>query len=164
MTLLEAFRIMERYSNKRDICENINEPITKVSNYHRKNDGRVTSHYTTNDKRRTSKSYPRIIIENQFNIKLDKNEVVHHKDEDPSNNAIDNLEIITRSEHGRLHHPPKYHDMIVTCDVCGREFVWTQSQQRRYYSDIRRGINRIKTCSNVCRSYAGRMTQLGRVY
>lgn len=164
MTLLESFRIMERYLNNREIYKNINEPITKVSNYHRKNDGRVTSHYTTSDKHRTSKSYPRIIIENQFNIKLDKNEVVHHKDEDPSNNSIDNLEIITRSEHGRLHNPPKYHDMIVTCDVCGCDFIWTAIQQSQYYRDLNRGKNRIKTCSRSCQSYAGRMTQLECVY
>lgn len=28
---------------------------------------------------------------------------VHHKDEDPSNNDISNLELLTRSEHGHLH-------------------------------------------------------------
>lgn len=34
---------------------------------------------------------------------LHKNEVVHHKDEDPTNNNPDNLEVMTRSEHISLH-------------------------------------------------------------
>lgn len=34
-----------------------------------------------------------------------KREVIHHKDGDHSNNCIDNLEVITQSEHVRLHNP-----------------------------------------------------------
>ena len=37
---------------------------------------------------------------------LRRGEVVHHKDENPLNNALENLEVMTRSEHAKLHHPP----------------------------------------------------------
>jgi hypothetical protein len=35
---------------------------------------------------------------------LERGEVVHHKDHNPINNSIDNLEIMTRSEHSKEHH------------------------------------------------------------
>lgn len=46
--------------------------------------------------------------------KLKTNELVHHKNEDRADNRICNLEVMTRSEHIRLHHKnkpkPKKHD------------------------------------------------------
>jgi hypothetical protein len=47
--------------------------------------------------------YARILMSTYLNRVLDKNEVVHHKDEDPSNNSLDNLQVMSRSEHTRLH-------------------------------------------------------------
>ena len=90
--------------------------------------------------------------------------IVHHVDENKYNNNDWNLECMSRAEHARLHNPIKFHDMMATCDVCGKEFIWTAKRQQGYYSGIRRGRHRIKTCSRSCQSYAGRMTQLGRVY
>ena len=88
--------------------------------------------------------------------------VVHHKDENKYNNGYWNLEVISRSDHAFHHHPNKYVDVKTLCDICGEEFIWTAAQQQRYYTDIRRGRPRIKTCSKSCSSKAGRMTQLGR--
>lgn len=83
--------------------------------------------------------------------------VVHHIDEDRTNNILENLEIMTRSEHTRLHHGSdqgrewhKEHyknvskayfsrEATFTCARCGKEFV----------SRIRRG-NRF--CSQACRA------------
>jgi hypothetical protein len=45
----------------------------------------------------------RFLMEKYIGRKLTYNEVVHHKDENKSNNLIDNLEIISREEHSRLH-------------------------------------------------------------
>lgn len=42
---------------------------------------------------------------------LKDNEVVHHKDEDPSNNEFSNLEIMTRKQHYR-HHTRQPKNMI----------------------------------------------------
>lgn len=53
--------------------------------------------------------------------------VVHHIDENPANNAIDNLQLMTRAEHGRRHPPvntaPETRKMIQhTCSVCGKTY------------------------------------------
>lgn len=45
----------------------------------------------------------RLVMENHLGRKLCSDEIVHHKDHDRSNNDISNLEIMTRSEHSRLH-------------------------------------------------------------
>ena len=43
-------------------------------------------------------------MEQHLGRKLLSSEIVHHKDEDSTNDAIDNLEILTRAEHASLHH------------------------------------------------------------
>lgn len=45
----------------------------------------------------------RYIMEQYLGRKLKENEVVHHKDENKLNNDISNLEVMTRSEHSKLH-------------------------------------------------------------
>lgn len=45
----------------------------------------------------------RLIVEARLGRFLTDNEIVHHKDEDPENNRWDNLEIMTQSEHARIH-------------------------------------------------------------
>ena len=45
----------------------------------------------------------RLIMENNIGRKLTFNEVVHHIDGNKSNNKIENLQLMSRSEHARLH-------------------------------------------------------------
>jgi len=45
----------------------------------------------------------RLVMENHIGRFLTKNEVVHHKDENTLNNSIENLQIMTPSEHVKLH-------------------------------------------------------------
>lgn len=45
----------------------------------------------------------RKLIERYLGRKLHRKEVVHHKDKDRNNNAISNLEVMSLSEHSRLH-------------------------------------------------------------
>jgi len=42
-------------------------------------------------------------MEKRIGRRLKPNECVHHKDEDRANNKLSNLELMTRSEHARLH-------------------------------------------------------------
>lgn len=45
----------------------------------------------------------RIVMEEFLNRKLKKDEVVHHKDKNKLNNCIENLQLMTKKEHDRLH-------------------------------------------------------------
>ena len=45
----------------------------------------------------------RRVVEEFEGRKLTENEVVHHVDGDKTNNGIENLEVMTRSDHARLH-------------------------------------------------------------
>ena len=53
--------------------------------------------------KQVGKSFHRIVGESLVGRKLDRKEVVHHKDGDKMNNHISNLEIISLEEHSRLH-------------------------------------------------------------
>lgn len=44
-----------------------------------------------------------VLMERHIGRQLMADEVVHHKDHNPSNNAIENLQLMTRSEHSRHH-------------------------------------------------------------
>lgn len=67
----------------------------------------------------------RLVMENHLGRILDPSEHVHHKDGDPLNNYIENLEVVTPQDHLDHHrrdhtHPPKYG--MIPCKVCGALF------------------------------------------
>lgn len=47
----------------------------------------------------------RLIYADANNIELPEDVIIHHKDENKLNNNINNLEIVTRAEHIRIHRP-----------------------------------------------------------
>ena len=50
------------------------------------------------------KKYIHILVyENFHDYKLKKNECIHHVDQDPENNYVDNLKLMTKSKHHSLH-------------------------------------------------------------
>lgn len=51
----------------------------------------------------SSQKVHRQIMEKHLGRKLLPEEIVHHKDEDKLNNDIENLEVMTRAEHNKLH-------------------------------------------------------------
>lgn len=61
----------------------------------------------------------RYVVEQHLGRKLVKGkEVVHHKDHNPSNNAIKNLEVLSPSQHSSLHGVSKRR----FCFTCGEQF------------------------------------------
>ena len=109
-------------------------------------------------------SYPRYIVEQHLNRELLPTEQVHHKDGDFLNNDISNLEVLDESEHFSLHakQNEKYHDKMMTCPQCGKEFLWTAKQQLRFNSNSKRyGDKRpvAPFCSKSCSGKYGRMMQ-----
>lgn len=79
---------------------------------------------------RLSVSYAKYLLEMSLGRYLEPNEDAHHKDENPENNDLSNLEVKTRLEHIR-HHFVKHKDNVRTnCAGCGVEFELTPKQQR----------------------------------
>ena len=54
------------------------------------------------------RDYHRWIMEQELGRELRQDEVVHHIDGDKRNNDVSNLQVMTRSEHARLHSKPPY--------------------------------------------------------
>ena len=48
----------------------------------------------------------RVVMENLLGRPLRQDEVVHHRDHDRTNNAPENLQLMSRVEHGHHHSPP----------------------------------------------------------
>jgi predicted Zn-ribbon and HTH transcriptional regulator len=66
----------------------------------------------------------RIIMENKIERYLESKEIVHHIDENRSNNKEENLQLLSWSDHSKLHmgiKEPK------TCKQCGKEFIYKYS-------------------------------------
>ncbi len=117
-------------------------------------DGRTRLVIKYDDGHMTTKSYPRVLMEEKLGRPLKQNEDVHHKDGNKLNNDINNLEVVMHGEHQRMHNPSRYKEETRICQVCGKEFIYSQIQQIRYNVDIRRNRKRYYTCSNSCRGKA----------
>lgn len=63
----------------------------------------------------------RHIMEEHLGRKLSYNEVVHHINGNKRDNRIENLMVMTRAEHSRLHQLKT--PLIGICVICGKEFV-----------------------------------------
>ena len=81
----------------------------------------------------------RYIIEIHLKRKLEKNEIVHHKDGNKLNNKIDNLEVIDRSLHLKKYHNNAWNKGLVTinahiCKNCHKVFKTIRQPKRKFCS------------------------------
>ena len=107
-------------------------------------------------------SYPKYLMEVHLNKRLPKSVVVHHKDGNPLNNELSNLEILERSTHTRKHATRYSESIEVTCKWCRKIFTLDRiGQQRRTQNK-----NRSKAgpfCSFSCRGKYGTSIQYGSI-
>ena len=82
----------------------------------------------------------RWIMEQHLGRPLKADEEVHHKNHDPLDNRIENLEVMSRADHMAMHAAEKqvYPDHRV-CVACGAEFIVNPRKRSRN-----------KTCSMAC--------------
>lgn len=92
--------------------------------------------YNTETKKGKTISYAKYLMEQYLDRKLLPNETVDHIDEDPTNNNLSNLQVLTRVDN--IKKSAKSPEMIeVKCPECGVEF---NAYARRYRSNqLRRG-------------------------
>jgi hypothetical protein len=86
----------------------------------------------------TAMLYSRVLMWNEIDRELRSDEIVHHINEDPTDDRIENLQIVTRAKHLKLHHPTiarlsreasRKHRKRVTaiCKGCGKPYERTPS-------------------------------------
>lgn len=101
----------------------------------------------------------RVIMENHLGRVLNKNEVVHHKDGNKKNNDISNLQLLTNSEHSKLHALEKGKILCeLKCPNCKTFFI-----RERRKTHIIKKKNNYTCCSSSCRGKFSRNLQLGRL-
>jgi hypothetical protein len=75
----------------------------------------------------------RVVMENKLGRILVAGEVVHHKDRDKHNNDEDNLEVMSSSEHSRLHAKKGRTFVTLRCFSCGTVFEREIRQFKTYH-------------------------------
>ena len=105
-------------------------------------------------------SYPKYLMEQKLGRPLEPNEQVHHIDENPLNNAMNNLELTTNTEHMHKHRKYKEYKKVL-CKWCGKEFYLSLMQQRNRTVNNNRGKSG-PFCSKQCSGKFGRNEQLIR--
>lgn len=91
--------------------------------------------------------YPlhRVVVENKIGRLLESWEDVHHMDEDKSNNDPNNLEVLTKPEHGRKHR--KIILMHFVCPCCKKPFSVRGNIARKRQKQNKSGV---LYCSRSC--------------
>ena len=97
---------------------------------------------------KSNKVYEHIYVMcKHINRNLYPNEVVHHKDRDRSNNKLDNLLLLTQSEHMKLHQQEDGLSVEITneCKYCNKLIHTTEAVNQIYcgtkcYQEFRRKL------------------------
>lgn len=84
------------------------------------------------------RSVHRVVMERFLGRPLQESECVHHKNHNKLDNRIENLQLMTASEHGDLHTPPS-RPRTRPCLICGQEYTAKRAKAARQ-----------KTCSPEC--------------
>lgn len=103
-----------------------------------KGDSNLKSPYRKIKLKGINKDEHRYLMEQHLGRELTGDEVVHHKNGNKLDNRIENLEVMTKAEHSKLHNQV-YPDTKI-CRICGREFSPNPFHRQRAV-----------VCSDVCK-------------
>ena len=107
-------------------------------------------------KANTNGLYPlhRVIVENHIGRLLTEEEVVHHKDENKTNDTLTNLEVLSRAQHSRHHQEVDL--MTLECPACGTIF---DLKPHAYRLRSKRSKGKELGCSRSCGAVLGRQAR-----
>lgn len=88
-------------------------------------------------------------MENKIGRILDRNEIVHHINEDKSDDNIENLELISRSEHSKKHVKDKVKPSTILTCPCGKIF------EIKLLSQLKHRLAKSKSSKLYCSSKCG---------
>lgn len=131
----------------------------KIRGPYLRKDGRLHLVIFDTNNRKTTLSYPKYLMEIKLNRYLNKDETVHHKDKNPLNNNIENLEILLRSDHTRKHSLKYINNIEVICTYCGKKIILTPKQQRSRMQNRNRNKGGI-FCNKSCSGKYGKLIQM----
>lgn len=94
---------------------------------------------------RSSTQYARYLLSVKIGRFLTDAETVDHIDGDKTNDSIDNLQILSRTENNRKTFKKK--DVELICPVCGKHFIRTRTQLR---GRLERASKNDVCCSRKC--------------
>lgn len=97
----------------------------------------------------------RFIMEEFLGRQLEYNEVVHHKNHNKQDNRLENLEVLSRAEHTKIH-AKRAERVPKNCPNCKKDFLVLPSQYR--YS-LRRKSQMF--CSRQCSGIFNNQKQRG---
>lgn len=93
----------------------------KIYGPYLRKDNRLHLVIKKDDGKLTSMSYPKWIMENYLGRKLTTDETVDHIDNNPLNNDISNLQILSREANARKAVVPAEYIKLI-CKYCGKSF------------------------------------------
>jgi len=100
--------------------------------------------YVTNKRGKTDVEH-RVIMEEHLGRELDYNEVVHHINGDDKDNRLENLQLMSRSEHTKLHNPKISYTCFI-CNWCGKIIFRKPHQYKTFLKTERK----LSFCSKKC--------------